>query len=214
VTAARHRILRRSAGRLQSRVVGIRDSHPFPRFGPANWVTAVRAGLVALLAGLIVEPAPPPVMGWATAVAALAASLDGVDGWLARRTRMESAFGARFDLETDALLTLVLALLAWRHDKAGAWVVLSGLLRYLFVGAGWLWRWVAQPLPSSLRRKTVCVIQIVGLILVIAPPVSPPLSGILAAVALAALIWSFAVDLAWLWRHAATRLRGVTASPG
>ena len=39
---------------------------------------------------------------------------------------MASAFGARFDMETDALLLLVLAALAWQFDKAGAWVLASG----------------------------------------------------------------------------------------
>ena len=62
--------------------------------------------------------------------------LDGVDGWLARRHRIASAFGARFDMEIDALLILALSVLAWRHEKAGAWVVASGLLRYAFVAAG------------------------------------------------------------------------------
>ena len=45
-------------------------------------------------------------------------ALDGVDGWLARRRGMSSAFGARFDMEIDALLVQVLAILVWRYGKA------------------------------------------------------------------------------------------------
>ncbi|MEZ5583441.1 MAG: CDP-alcohol phosphatidyltransferase family protein [Candidatus Competibacteraceae bacterium] len=62
--------------------------------------------------------------------------LDGVDGWLARRSNTVSDFGARFDMETDALLIAVLALLVWRLDKVGVWILLAGALRYLFVAAG------------------------------------------------------------------------------
>ena len=81
----------------------------------------------------------------AVALAASVAVLDGVDGWLARRTRMASAFGARFDMETDAALILVLAVLAWQFGRAGAWVLACGLLRYAFVGAGVLWPWLRSP---------------------------------------------------------------------
>src|SRR5688500_14285472 len=85
--------------------------HPFPRFGPANQVTTIRALLAALAAALIGEAATP-ASAWAVAGGAAAvAALDGADGWLARRTRMVSPFGARFDMETDAFFILVLSIL-------------------------------------------------------------------------------------------------------
>ena len=127
--------------------------------------------------------------------------LDGVDGWLARRTRMASDFGARFDMEIDALLILVLAILVWRFDKAGPWVIVSGLLRYLFVAAGAYWPWLQRPLAPSRRRQTICVVQILALMVVMVPAVTPPVSTVLAAVALGALSYSFLVDTVWLWRH-------------
>jgi hypothetical protein len=108
---------------------GLPPHHPFERFGPANQVTLARGALVALLAGLIGEPTGASVAWLALVMATVVAVLDGVDGWLARRTRMASAFGARFDMETDALLILVLSLLAWQYGKAGVWVLASGLLR-------------------------------------------------------------------------------------
>lgn len=178
-----------------------RAHHPFPRFGPANQVTMIRAALVALVAGFIGETSQPGA-GWMVAVAAVVATaLDGVDGWLARRTGMASAFGARFDMETDALLIQVLAILAWQYHKAGYWVLVSGLLRYLFVAAGWVLPWMREPLFPSFRRKAICVVQIVGLILTIVPPIVPPASEWLAAVSLAALLYSFLVDTLWLWRQ-------------
>ena len=143
---------------------------PHQRFGAANAVTLARLALVVLLAALIGEELH--AVGWPiVAIASVVLALDGVDGWAARRSGMESAFGARFDMETDSLLLLVLTLLAWQLQQAGAWIIAAGALRYLFVAAGWLWRWLERPLPPSRRRKTVCVVQIVAMIVCIAPPV-------------------------------------------
>ena len=117
------------------------------------------------------------------------------------------ARSARFDMEVDAFLILVLAALAWRFGKAGAWVLASGLMRYAFVAAAWLWPWLNAPLPPSRRRQAVCVWQIALLIGTIAPIIRPPLSVIVAAAALAALSWSFAVDIRLL---AASRGEGLS----
>src|SRR5262249_39477231 len=125
--------------------------------------------------------------------------LDGLDGWLARRTRMASAFGARFDMEVDALLILVLSILVWQYGKAGSGIVLAGLLPYLFVAGGWLFPWMARPLFPSRRRQTVCVLQIVGSSVLMLPVVTPPASVWFAATLLSALSASFLVDVLWLW---------------
>jgi phosphatidylglycerophosphate synthase len=179
----------------------LRTNHPHGSFGTANSVTTARAALVALLAALIGDAAALAIAGPATAIASVAAALDGIDGWIARRTGMISRFGSRFDMEIDALLVMVLAILVWQFEKAGAWVLLSGLLRYLFVAAGWVWPWFRATLEPSLRRKAVCVVQIVGLIVAMAPIVHPPLSTVVAALSLAVLTWSFAVDAKWLWER-------------
>jgi hypothetical protein len=72
-------------------------------FGIANQVTLLRAGLVCLIGGALL--AGPLLLGWSlAALVATALSLDAVDGWLARHFGMASRFGARFDLEVDALL--------------------------------------------------------------------------------------------------------------
>ena len=180
----------------------LQQHHPFARFGAANQITTLRAMLVALVAGLVGEPQRPAI-----AVAAVAASLgvvllDGVDGRLARQQQIASPFGARFDMEIDALLILALSVLAWRHDKAGAWVVASGLMRYAFVAAGAAASWLRAALEPSRRRQTICVIQIAALTLVMLPAIQPPLSTLLAAAALAALSYSFSIDTVWLWRRA------------
>jgi len=176
----------------------LRAHHPFARLGPANSITMLRAAMTALIVALIGEDRSPGALWGVIAAGTFVTALDGVDGWLARRTRMVSPFGTRLDIEIDALLILGLAILAWRDDKAGVWVLLSGLLRYLFVAAVWIWPALRAPLEPSRRRQTICVVQIVALLAVVAPALAPPLSTTLAAAALAALAWSFLVDTLWL----------------
>jgi len=171
------------------------------KFGPANQITFVRAVLVAGLAVYLKQPATPTAASRIVIIAIVAALLDGLDGWVARRTRTVSAFGSRFDMETDAALILVLAILAWQYGKAGPWVLLSGLLRYIFVAAGGLRPWMRAPLASTLRGKIVCVVQIVALIVAMAPTIAPPASSLVAAVGLLALCYSFFVDTLRLWRR-------------
>jgi len=182
-------------------VIGtIAGGHPFPVFGPANRVTLVRAVLVSLVAGLAVE-APASRMAWGlVGMTAMLAALDGVDGWLARRTRMASAFGARFDMEVDAFFIFLLSVGVWRFDKAGAWVLGCGLMRYAFVAAGRVLPWMAGPLMPTFRAKLVAVLQMAGLAAALLPVVPSPASDAIAAVTLAMLGWSFAVDVRRLWR--------------
>lgn len=195
--------------------VAIRFSpaHPFPQFGPANYVTTVRLGLASLTLALAGEAAVP-ALAWAAAVATLvSAVLDGIDGRLARRTNVASAFGARYDMETDALLIVALSIVVWQHGKAGVWVLASGLMRYVFVAGGRAYPWLRRALPPSVRRQAICVLQVAGLAIAAAPAVTSLASAWIAGVALAALAWSFAIDVAWLWRNrsdaglAATRKR-------
>jgi phosphatidylglycerophosphate synthase len=179
----------------------LRRYHPFAAFGPANQITTVRALLVSLVAGLIGEAHATTFAATAAALSTLATALDGFDGWLARRTGMTSGFGARFDMEVDALLIQVLSILVWRYGKAGAWVLASGLVRYVFLAAGWAWRWIRVPLFASVRRKAICVIQIGGLIVALVPSLTWPQSAWIAAGALGALAYSFLIDTLWLWQR-------------
>ena len=167
-------------------------------FGPANQVTFVRGSLVALLFGLVADPAA----AWIGVVVASAAlALDGLDGWLARRLQVASEFGARFDMETDALLLVALTLLAWAYDKAGPWILVAGLMRYLFVASSALLPFLAGSLPPSRRRQSVFVVQGIALIVCISPIVGPPVSGAVALMGLGLLTWSFAIDVVYLARH-------------
>lgn len=176
------------------------DYHPYRRFGPANHVTMIRAMLVAFIASLIGEPEVARAAAAATAAAVAMTVLDGVDGWLARRSGIVSAFGARFDVETDALLVMAMSILVWQHGKAGPWVLIGGMMRYAFVLAGAWLPWMARPLRPTRRAKTISVCHMVGLSVALAPVIPVPLSAIAVASTVAALSWSFAVDVRRLWK--------------
>ena len=105
------------------------------RFGAANSVTMLRLALTALLSALLIAPVQTVFLWVCIGVATTILLLDGVDGKLARKYGTSSRFGARFDMEVDAILICVLALLAWHFERAGVWVLAAGVLRYAFVAA-------------------------------------------------------------------------------
>jgi len=176
--------------------------HPHDRVGPANVATLVRLVFALFILGAFFAPEIAREHAWGLVAIGLAALLtDGVDGYLARRTNMASAFGRRLDMEVDAALILVLCLLAIALDKAGYWILAIGLMRYAWVGAALLLPWLAKPLPESLRRKSVCVLQVVALLLVNVPWVDAGLSQAIAVAALLLLSWSFLVDARWCLTH-------------
>jgi phosphatidylglycerophosphate synthase len=181
-------------------------SHHASKFGLPNAVTLARLTITALVAGYTAEilaglrPPVPLAIGFA-ALALTAVVADGLDGWLARARGPSTAFGARFDMESDALLLLALSVLAFGLGKAGPWVILIGAMRYLFIAAGQVWRWLEAPLAPSYRRKAVCVLQGAALTALALPVVTGHMASAVAAIALAALTWSFAVDTRRLHRR-------------
>lgn len=174
------------------------------RVGPANAVTLLRLALVSLFLAPAVAPALTlGASGWTLfALAVLTLALDGIDGLLARRSGLACPWGARFDMEVDALFGLILSVIAWRSGAAGPWVILLGAMRYGFLAVGTALPWLAAPLPERWRRKAICVVQIGTLAVLLAPALAPPWSSAVALVALGLLLWSFAIDILWLARRA------------
>ena len=190
-------------GLFAAAVQALLPPQPWPGLGAANRVTVGRAALVLSLAALVFHAQALSGAGlwWIIGMATVALSLDGVDGLVARRTGTGTAFGARFDMELDSFLMLVLAALVWRSGRLDAWILLLAAPRYLFVAAGRLLPWLRAPLPQRLRRKAGCVAQGVALVVCLAPVVPVPLAAAAAAVTLLLLSGSFAVDIRWLFAH-------------
>ena len=170
--------------------------------GPPSRVTLARAALVYPVAALALVPGVGGTAGawWIIVLSTVALVMDGFDGWVARRTASSTPFGARFDMELDAFLLMALSVLVWQDGRVGVWVLLIGGLRYLFVAAAIPLPALAGELPPSFRRKVVCVIQGIALLVALGPIIPGPLAVGVSAVALASLLYSFGVDALWLLR--------------
>lgn len=167
---------------------------------PADRVTLARAGLVAVCAVLVVLGliGVIPVRSWPLfLVAAVAAPLDLVDGAVARRTGTVTNRGARWDVEADAAFAGVLSI---GVATFAPWALAIGAARYLFVAGGHVrpaWR---RALPYSLSRRVIGGAQAVALVIAIAPFVPLWVGQSATAAALAALVFSFGRDIAFLER--------------
>lgn len=185
-------------------ILSLDRHYPHDKLGLANAITYLRMGGVALFAGLAVEPeilSTGSLVWLAILGAIILLVLDGIDGWSARMQGLVSDFGARFDMEVDAAFILVLSVIVLVLEKAGPWVLGLGLLRYAFVLAGGIAPALKAPLPLSFRRKAVCVGQILALTILLFPQVTSTFAVSIAGSALAALVWSFALDTVWLIRN-------------
>lgn len=176
-------------------VRGLRK-RPGTRFGQGNVVTAVRSALVGVVSGIVVASFFAPVPVWIVlALVVPTLLLDAVDGWVARRTSSASELGARFDMEVDAFLLLVLS--AYVSQALGIWVLSIGLMRYAFVIAGWIFPWLRRQLPFRYWRKVVTAVQGIALSIAITA-VLPVFDAVCVAIALALLVESFGRDVLWL----------------
>jgi phosphatidylglycerophosphate synthase len=168
---------------------------------PADRITLIRAGLAGGVAALVADALDRPVpVRTLVLLAVLALVLDAVDGPVARWTRTASALGARFDLEVDAFLILVLS---WYVSRtAGLWVLAIGGARYAFVAAGWFVPALRASSPPRYWCKVVAAVQ--GIVLTAAAAAVLPAGGTeaLLAVALALLAESFGRDSWRLLRQA------------
>jgi len=173
--------------------------------GPADRITLARAGLVAGVAALVVDSASRPIsVGTLTGLAAGALVLDAVDGQVARRRQACSEFGARFDMEVDAFLILLLS--GYAAHRFGGWVLAIGLARYGYLAAGWLLPWLRDPVPPRYWYKVVAAIQ--GIVLTVAAAGLLPRPIVVAALVLALLLLaeSFGHQAGWLARRQPGRL--------
>lgn len=171
-------------------------------FGPADLVTLTRAalagGVTALTAASFAGGIRVPVL---VAITVVALVLDAVDGKVARRTGTATAFGARFDMEVDAFLILVLS--CYVAPAAGWWVAAIGAMRYVWVVATWVLPWLRGQLFPRYWRKVVAAIQGIVLVTAAADVLARPVALVALAGALALLTESFGRDVVYLWRRRA-----------
>ena len=176
--------------------------------GPADVVTLARASLVTGAVALVADRFGTGAMPIRTLVVltTVALVLDAVDGKVARATGTCSALGARFDMEVDAFLVLVLS--AQAAVTLTPWALLIGAMRYAFVAASWVLPWLTGELPVRMSAKAVAALQGIVLIVAVSGVLPHGVATALVLAALGALVWSFGQSVTWLWRaHAAHPVR-------
>lgn len=177
--------------------------------GPADRITLFRTVLIGGVTAMAVLSllTGHPLCRWAVVELSLAAiALDGVDGYVARKTRTATPEGARFDVEADAALILVLSITV--AATVGWWALLIGLMRYAWVAVSWLRPALRHPLPFSHLRRGIGLMQGLVLSLVLIPGVPSGATTMITAISLLALAGSFSRDF-WTLERATRNLRPV-----
>lgn len=100
----------------------------------ANWITFGRFLLLFMLLGVVYSHDPSLQLINAPLVL-LIISLDGLDGWVARRFGEESLFGATFDIAIDRIVEVVLWVVLADLGYIGVWIALLFIIRGNLVDA-------------------------------------------------------------------------------
>ena len=169
--------------------------------GPADRVTLIRASLVCGVGALVADGTSPVAL--LVGLASVALALDAVDGRVARATGTTSRLGARFDMEVDAVLILLLSV--YVAGSVGAWVLAAGVARYALWLAARLLPWLRPDSPRRFWGKVVAARQGGGRVVAAADVLPHQRTVLLMVVALALLAESFGRQVLWLWRHRETR---------
>ncbi|HET8940149.1 MAG TPA: CDP-alcohol phosphatidyltransferase family protein [Polyangiales bacterium] len=160
-------------------------------FGAANTITSLRLiGLVALAA--LVDASLPL---WASALAWLIFCLDGLDGFVARRAQTDSSFGALFDAEVDASFNMLLTWSVFQLGHAGAWVLIGGVLRFVYVLSLYFTRVSEIEAPRTTLGRYVFALSVGGYTLSLWPFASAGV--LLSGLATALLCYSFSRSFRW-----------------
>lgn len=176
------------------------DSAPYPTFGWANRLTLLRGGLIALTGGFLLQPQAGGLMAWIPGVLySIAAILDRLDGFVARRSKQTSLLGSELDTAYDALGLLVAPLLAVGYGKVHWSFLLVSAAYYIFVG-GLYWRRTHQlpvyPLLPSALRRTLAGFQMGFIAFILLPCFHAPLTIIIGIAFMLPILLGFMVD--WL----------------
>ncbi len=166
---------------------------PKGTFGWANAVTAVRLVLVFALLALPFHLRRPSAGILLMAFFAL----DGLDGKLARRSGQSSAFGAEFDMETDAFMTAGASLVAVEIGCVGPWMLAVGGLRYGYVLV--TSRFKAEPEPPWPAARWAFSLLMVGLTAALTLE-WPPFDWLAALGGIGVMI-SFGRSFLWVFRN-------------
>jgi len=173
---------------------------PFPALGWANRLTLLRGALIAATGGFLFQPAAAGWLAWLPALFyGLAAVLDRLDGYVARRTGQTSQLGSELDTVYDALGLVVAPLLAVAYGKVHwSYLLVSGAYYLFQAGLFWRHRQVlpVAPLVPNLLRRTLAGCQMGFVALALWPPLQAELTRVAGFAFMLPLLAGFLFD--WL----------------
>lgn len=171
--------------------------------GYATWLTIIRGGLIAVLAGYLFQPWPeseyfPGRLSWTPGLIYITASiLDYVDGRVAKASRHETRLGAFLDINLDALGLLVAPLTAVCYGQLPPAYLSVGCAYYAFIAGIRLRKKFSKPVVELKPWRGARLIAgfqmgLVGIALL--PVVKPPVTTVAAYAAMITLLAGFARD--------------------
>jgi len=134
--------------------------HQYPwLFGYPNWITVFRFSSICLLGFFL-----PSLSSYQAFFAfAFIILIDGLDGWVARKTQQITEIGSRLDGETDAFMVLLLTLYHIKTGKIPDWIILPGMMRHIFGILSYFFK-TPKEFTSRRFRATIAVIFFVTLL--------------------------------------------------
>jgi CDP-diacylglycerol--glycerol-3-phosphate 3-phosphatidyltransferase len=176
------------------------DAPLYPSLGWANRLTLLRGGLIALTGGFLFQPQAVGLMAWIPGVLyCIAAILDRMDGYVARRSKHTSLLGNELDTVYDALGLLVAPLLAVGYGKLHWSFLLVSAAYYVFIW-GLYWRHThnlpVYPLMPSMLRRTLAGFQMGFVAFILLPCFHAPLTMTIGVAFMLPILIGFIVD--WL----------------
>lgn len=139
---------------------------PVPVVNAANALTALRLVLVPVFVALVVA-SDMTHAGWRVAACltfALASMTDLVDGWIARRFGLVTAFGKVADPIADKALTGTALVLLSSYDRLPWWVTVAILARELGVTVMRFWVIRYGVIAASRGGKVKTALQILAIV--------------------------------------------------
>jgi CDP-diacylglycerol--glycerol-3-phosphate 3-phosphatidyltransferase len=170
----------------------------YPSLGWANRLTILRGFLIALCAGFLWQSLNYALLFWLPAfLYSVAAILDRVDGYVARRTQRTSEMGNALDNVFDALGLLVAPLLALDFGKIHWAYLLVSCAYYAFhLGLRWRTR-QGRPnyslTPNQLRR-TLAGFQMGYVAVVLWPPFDAQITRLAGFAFMLPILIGFMID--------------------
>ena len=175
-----------------------------PLYGGLGWgnrLTLLRGGLIALAGGFLLRGPDPAFNPWLASIPyTMAAMLDRLDGYVARRGGQVSLLGNELDIAFDALGLVVAPLLAIGLGKIHWSYLLLSMAYYLFQYGLRLRRGRGLPvhaLPANPLRRSLAGFQMGFVAVALWPLLNPSLTEIAGAAFMLPVLFGFAVDW-WL----------------